>query len=61
MASVDARPDYVYLPRGAYTVRGDRQWADGSLRQSFENSARYEPVFRNDGVVVFRRVSASER
>jgi len=59
MASVDARPDYVYLPRGGYTVRGDHHWADGSLVQSFENHSRYERAFENDGVVIFRRASAS--
>jgi hypothetical protein len=61
MAAVDARPDYVYLPRDGYTVRGDHQWADGSLRRSIGNSSRYERAFENDGVVIYRRVSASGR
>ena len=56
MATVDADPDYVYLPRGAYTVRGDDERANGTLEVSFAESAQYERAFENDGVVVFRRV-----
>jgi hypothetical protein len=54
MDSVGADPDYVYLPRDGYTVRGGYRRADGSLVESFENDSSYERVFRNDGVAVFR-------
>ena len=57
MAGVDADPDYVYLPKGAYTVRGDYERANGTLAASFAESSRYERAFENDGVVVFRRLS----
>ncbi|WP_277540155.1 hypothetical protein [Haloarcula laminariae] len=58
MATVDADPEYVYLPRGPYTVRGDYERANGTLEASFAESPRYERAFENDGVVVFRRTSA---
>ncbi|MBX0286296.1 hypothetical protein [Haloarcula salinisoli] len=57
MATVDADPDYVYLPNGAYTVRGDYERANGTLAASFAEHPRYERAFENDGVVVFRRLS----
>ncbi len=58
MATVDADPDYVYLPKGAYTVRGDYERGNGTLAASFGEHPRYERAFENDGVVVFRRHSA---
>ena len=56
MASVDADPEYVYLPRDGYTVRGGYRWADGRLVDSFAADPTYERAFENDGVVVFRSV-----
>ncbi|WP_324663326.1 hypothetical protein [Haloarcula sediminis] len=56
MTAVDADPDYVYLPRGEYTVRGDYERASDTLAASFAESPQYERAFQNDGVVVFRRV-----
>jgi len=61
MASIDARPDYVYVPKGAYTVRGDYEHANDTLESTFAESPRYERVFENEGVVVFRTVTASDR
>jgi len=58
MARVDADPDYVYVPKGEYTVRGDYQYANGTLGASFAESPRYERAFENEGVVVFRRETA---
>ena len=54
MASVSARPDYVYVPNESYTVRGGHRWADGTLIESFAADPNYEQAFENDGVVVFR-------
>jgi len=61
MATVDADPDYVYLPKGEYTVRGAYEQANGTLVASFAESPGYERAFENDGVVIFRTVSASDR
>jgi hypothetical protein len=55
-AAVDADPDYLYLPKDGYTVRGGYRWADGNLTSSFTASSDYERAFENDGVVVFRAV-----
>ncbi|MFW5939759.1 MAG: hypothetical protein ACOCSD_08105 [Halolamina sp.] len=56
MARVDADPDYVYLPKGAYPVRGERVVTFGSLERSFAASSEWEHAYENDGVVVFRAV-----
>jgi len=61
MGAVDADPDYVYLPNDEYTVRGEYRTANDTLAASFAESPRYERAFENDGVVVFRRVTASDR
>jgi len=53
-ATVDADPDYLYVPRGEYTVRGDRYVASGALERSLAATGRYDPVFENEGVVVYR-------
>jgi len=56
MATVDAQPDYVYVPKGSYTVRGGSRWTNGTLIDSFADSPRYRHAFENDGVVVYQRV-----
>jgi len=48
------RPDYVYVPRGHYTVQGEARRAPPSLAGSLAGSGRYEAVYRNDGVAIFR-------
>lgn len=53
-AAVGGSPDYVYLPRGQYTVRGQTVATFGTLERSFERSPAWERVYGNDGVVVFR-------
>ena len=59
MATVDAEPAYVYVPKGDYTVRGGYRTADGDLVDSFARSDRYQRAFENDGVVIFRRTGES--
>ncbi|MCU4800033.1 glycosyltransferase family 39 protein [Halobacteria archaeon HArc-gm2] len=53
-ASVEQEPDYLYVPKGHYTVRGFDQANFGTLDRSLAHRERYEPVFENEGVVVFR-------
>lgn len=48
-------PEYVSLPIGRYTVRGERRSADGSLRAAFDRADGWRRAFRNDGVVIYRR------
>ncbi len=56
MAGVGADPDYVYLPKGAYTVRGHPEVTFGSLDRSFAASPAWERAYENEGVVVYRAV-----
>lgn len=54
-ATVGAAPDYVYVPKGQYTIRGEHAVQSGALEGSFDRSARWVRAFENDGVVVYRR------
>ncbi|QLG29263.1 glycosyltransferase family 39 protein [Halorarum halophilum] len=54
LAPVDPDPDYLYVPRGGYTVRGFRYVQFGTLERSLELTGRYERVYANDGVVIYR-------
>ncbi|MBV0923898.1 glycosyltransferase family 39 protein [Halomicroarcula limicola] len=58
LSAVDARPDYLYVPKESYTVRGHDEQNVGTLDRSLALSGRYEPVFENEGVVVFRRTAS---
>lgn len=59
-AQFGERPDYVYLPKGQYTVRGKSVVAFGTLERSFEQSSGWERAYENDGVVVFRATGDGE-
>jgi hypothetical protein len=52
--AVGADPEYVYLPKGAYTVRGHPEVTFGTLDRSFAASPDWERAYENDGVVVYR-------
>ncbi|AUV84110.1 hypothetical protein C2R22_21220 (plasmid) [Salinigranum rubrum] len=52
--SIDASPEYVYLPKGQYTIRGKSAAQFGTLERSFERSPSWTRVYENDGVVVYR-------
>lgn len=54
--TVGGRPEYVYVPKGRYTVRGEGRVQFGTLERSFERSTRWERAFENDGVVIYRGV-----
>jgi hypothetical protein len=56
LAAGDRAPDYVYVPRGDYTIRGLESEDTERLRHTMVASDRYERVYRNEGVVVFRVV-----
>jgi hypothetical protein len=53
-ASTGVTPEYVYLPKGQYTIRGHSTAQFGTLDRSFERSASWRRVYENDGVVVYR-------
>ena len=60
LESADVRPDYVYVPKGHFTVQGEARRAPPSLSRSLADAGGYEPVYSNDGVAVFR-VGRAER
>ncbi|GAA5051452.1 hypothetical protein GCM10025751_26620 [Haladaptatus pallidirubidus] len=52
----DARlqPDYVYVPKGQYTVRRDDHTQSVRMRRSLMRSSEYTLVFENRGVMIYR-------
>ncbi len=54
VANADIDPDYLYVPKGEYTVRGKEYVVDERLHDSLADAAGYETVHRNAGVVVYR-------
>ena len=60
MDTVGASPDYLYVPKGDYTVRGvvvDN--GTEQLHASLEASPGYVRMYQNEGVVVYRVTSAA--
>lgn len=53
---VDVRPDYVFIPKGNYTVNGVQYSRTGSLERSFDHSKEYESEYENSQVVIYRAV-----
>jgi len=53
LARADRHPEYVYVPKDEYTVRGKEYVGSSSLRSSLESSRRYELAYENEGVAVF--------
>ena len=47
-------PDYVYVPRDEYTVRGLTHRPQPGLERSLVDSDRYRLVYGNEGVAIFR-------
>ncbi|QLG29723.1 hypothetical protein HUG10_19145 (plasmid) [Halorarum halophilum] len=54
LASASLEPEYIYVPKGHYTVRGNAHDGTDRLRQSLAFSDRYRLVYENEGVAVFR-------
>ncbi len=52
--AADARPDYLYVPKGSYTVRGHGRVSFGTLERSLALRERYELAYENSGVAVYR-------
>jgi hypothetical protein len=46
-------PDYIYVPKGSYTVRGMEETQSPTLVAELQRSMRYELVYENRGVAVF--------
>jgi hypothetical protein len=55
LSTAEVDPEYVYVPKGEYTVRGMDESDTTNLRRSLHRSGEYAQVFENGGVVVFRQ------
>jgi hypothetical protein len=53
LSGAGVSPDYVYLPKGTFTVRGMQYQRTSQLAMSMHLSPKYRTVFENDGVIVF--------
>lgn len=59
LEGADLRPDYLYVPKGSYTIGGREEENTTALRRTLVRSDRYRLVYENSGAAVFRVVSAS--
>jgi len=53
LAAADRHPDYLYVPRGEYTVRGKEYEQSAGIRTSLLASDRYRLAYENGGVMIF--------
>lgn len=56
LSQAGVTPDFVYLPKGKFTVRGMQYQRTSKLAMSMHLSPRYRTVFENDGVIIFEVV-----
>lgn len=49
----NVNPNYIYLPKGEFTVRGMQHRRTSKLAMSMHLSPQYQLVFENDGVLIF--------
>ena len=56
LSQAGVQPDYIYLPKGKFTVRGMQLRRTSQLAMSMHLSPRYQVVFENDGVILFEVV-----
>ncbi|QKY18921.1 glycosyltransferase family 39 protein [Halolamina sp. CBA1230] len=54
LSAVETQPDYLYIPKGEYTIRGAESHQSARMRRSLIESRRYDIVFENDGVIIVR-------
>jgi hypothetical protein len=60
LSEENVRPDYIYLPKGKFTVRGMQYQRTSQLAMSMHLSPRYQTVFENDGVIIFEMVDGTD-
>lgn len=52
LADADRDPEYVYVPKGEYTVRGREYVQEPGMRASLVASDRYDLSYENEGVMI---------
>ena len=55
----DDAPSYVYVPKGPYTVRGERTTRPASIHRSFERAEGWQLAYENDGAAVYGAVETA--
>jgi hypothetical protein len=55
----NVEPNYVYVPKGEYTVRGFTQTQPPEMRASLLGNENYRLVYENEGVMVFEVLDQS--
>jgi hypothetical protein len=50
----DVEPDYLYVPKGSYTVRGMERTNTPTLRRTLSRASAYRLVYENRGVAIYR-------
>ncbi len=51
--TADVAPDYVYVPKGRYTIRRDDRTQSPAMRRTLAASPRYRLAFENADVMIF--------
>lgn len=54
LSNARLRPDYVYIPKGHYTIRRDDHIQSSRMRRSLVKSPEYTLVFENRDVMIYR-------
>ncbi|WP_338729814.1 hypothetical protein [Haladaptatus sp. DJG-WS-42] len=54
LAFGDRHPDYLYVPKDGYTVRGKEREAGLGMQDSLYEAPRYDLVYENDGVLIYK-------
>lgn len=54
MVANDVDPNYIYVPKNHYTVRGIDQYQKPWMREQMVDSDRYKLIYENEGAMVFR-------
>ncbi|QLG60373.1 ArnT family glycosyltransferase [Halorarum salinum] len=60
LGSRNLTPEYLYVPKGTYTIRGAEYEGTAGLRHSLVSSDRYRLVYENEGASVFRVTNETE-
>ncbi|WP_345413442.1 hypothetical protein [Haladaptatus pallidirubidus] len=57
IALTTTNPDYIYVPKGVYTVYGHKYHQHRAFITELNRSNRYQQVYQNRGVAIYRRTS----
>ncbi len=57
IALTETNPDYIYVPKGTYTVYGRKYQQQRAFITELNRSDEYRQVYQNQGVVIYERKS----